>query len=156
MSDTLGFDLREQHLINTSWDVGELLEQLDIFTMGRDIVQFRCPFPSHPGADSRPSARYFRRSNDILCMTEHRLFKALDLLMVLEYDRVRIWTETLQLNPQPESEEVSKGDIQDESASFYLEEAHRLHRQGRSLGTVFPYVERYLLNTYLASGDTPS
>lgn len=135
------FDARQQHLINQTWDIALLLKQIDVFTDGREHVQFSCPFPTHPGEDIRPSARYFRRSNDILCFTEQRLFKPLDMLYLLGYDDTAIWNETLKADPSIVSQ-IAKENTQYVADSFTLAEIGRMARQGTPWRKIIPYLER--------------
>ncbi len=144
------FDARQQHLINQTWDISILLKRIGVHTDGREHVQFSCPFPTHPGGeDSTPSARYFRRTNDILCFTENRLFKPLDMLYLLGYDETTIWSETLVADPSivVQLEKETQTYVAD---TFTLAEIGRMARQGVAWSRIVPYLERVFT---LGTGD---
>jgi len=143
------FDARQQHFINQTWDISILLKRIGVHTDGREHVQFSCPFPTHPGEDTRPSARYFRRSNDILCFTEQRLFTPLDMLYLLGYDDTAIWSETLAADPSiaVQLERENQTYVAD---TFILAEIGRMARRGTAWVKIVPYLERVFT---LGTGD---
>lgn len=143
------FDARQQYLINQTWDISILLKRIGVHTDGRERVQFSCPFPTHPGEDTHPSARYFRRTNDILCFRESRLFKPLDMLYLLGYDDTAIWSETLAADPSI-AVQLEKENQTYVADTFILAEVSRMARRGTAWSKIVPYLERVFT---LGTGD---
>jgi hypothetical protein len=76
---------RNQRIVNSLWRIDPLLLQLGIDLSNTGSTTFHCPFPDHPGDDSKKSAQAFYDTNSIYCYTEHRTYRPYDLLKILGY-----------------------------------------------------------------------
>lgn len=67
-------------MVNQSFPVHKLLRKYYGVRVSDASWTFHCPFPNHPGNDTRKSAKYFSDTNKVYCFTEQRMYSAYDIL----------------------------------------------------------------------------
>ena len=71
-----------QDMVNQIYSMPELLWKYYRIRVDSSCWTFHCPFPSHPGNDTRKSAKCFEDSNKVFCFTEQRIYTPYDVLRI--------------------------------------------------------------------------
>jgi hypothetical protein len=73
-------DRSKQEVINSLFPMPKLLAKYYKVFVSDGNLTFHCPFPEHPGRDTRKSAKYFPDTNKAYCFTEQRIYSSYDIL----------------------------------------------------------------------------